>query len=403
MARHKRQPVVRPNPFVTKAQQLAVLKYGPEISGIAGLQRQAQQDYRTMVQNAQGSRKATQAAIDRATPQIDQAYQGAAQQLGNINGIVDQDLSKIGPVSGQSAALQQAIQLERQNASSGLATLQGAANQSLQQQGIDAVTGQRAAVKAAKQQRSDTYGQLLNRLSDLATERGTFVSQTAQDLASAQSAAAAKAASEAADRSEKLLEARIAARTSRANSQRTAENSQRSSQATIKAARIRAGASRDTAEIRAAQKAGLPKGVKPATPSQQGGFQDEVGKAVQYAKQFRNDGRKRPDSASLLLKGRNSQTISRPVNGQVQKVTIPKVPSFDQLAASVALDLAYDGRVSNANVRKLRQRGYNVKGFGWKYNAKPVNTRKRAQDAAKIVQAGAGSDTLARLLGLLGG
>jgi len=47
-------------------------------------------------------------------------------------------------------------------------------------------------------------------------------------------------------------------------------------------------------------------------------------------------------------------------------VNIPGVPSFEELYASIALDLAYDGHISRRNVQELHRAGIKVKPLGYK-------------------------------------
>jgi hypothetical protein len=96
-------------------------------------------------------------------------------------------------------------------------------------------------------------------------------------------------------------------------------------------------------------------------------LKDDISKALTYARDFKTDQRSRAEAAKLLVQGRTSQTVKTtdPKTNVAGSVKIPGVPATDQLTASVALDLAYDGHVSKKNQRELRRRGFKVKGLGY--------------------------------------
>ncbi len=418
MARRQQQRRPAADPFLTQAQQLAILRFGPELSGLNALRSQAAADYKSMVANAKGSRKAVEAGIADAAPKVSAAYDAATDRIGQVNTIVDADLAKIGPVTGQSAALQQAIQLERQRAANSIATLKGSATADFEQQGLDAVKAERAAVKAARQQRSEAFGQIAQRAVDLGREQGAFVTSTAQQLGGEAAAAQAAAEQRAAELANARLIARINARTSRQNAEMQAETSRQNAQtqadATLGAAQISADARRDTAGGGRGGRSGL------RTRDAHRSFQDEVSRLQRTVAGVR---RRRPNTSrqalgQLLLDGVPAgrepvlnQKGERVVDadGVLRTREVPAInpATKNALATTVALDLALNGKVSRGTLDKLHKAGFSIRELGLPYTSVEESRRAAAvrgavSDATSAVSRGA-SGTLDWLLRALGG
>jgi hypothetical protein len=109
---------------------------------------------------------------------------------------------------------------------------------------------------------------------------------------------------------------------------------------------------------------------KPASPAEKRQRRNEInkttseiGKAIAQAKQLKRGDRGRHEAASVMLVGRPVQTLKKDTgkkdkNGKpvVQTIKVPAIDSFDQVIASVGLDIAYDGHVSKRNQQILRKR-----------------------------------------------
>jgi hypothetical protein len=115
-----------------------------------------------------------------------------------------------------------------------------------------------------------------------------------------------------------------------------------------------------------------------ATGEQQGQAQDKIGSALSYASQFKSKGLSRAQAAQVLVAGKKSAPIYSTVkqkgkpdqhlaalNPDGTPKTTRAVPAYDPLMASVALDMAYDGHVSKANVKKLHARGIRIDALGY--------------------------------------
>lgn len=90
-------------------------------------------------------------------------------------------------------------------------------------------------------------------------------------------------------------------------------------------------------------------------PGAQGKVADSIGQALHYAEQARGQKLSRHDAAGLLVEGQKADP----------KTGATAVPSIDQLYASVALDIAFDGHISQANIKRLHARGVKVNALGY--------------------------------------
>jgi hypothetical protein len=72
MARHRRSR------FITQAQQDAIVRFGPEISGLKALIAEAQSEKRSGILAARSTARSVTSAINQATPGVAQVYREAA-------------------------------------------------------------------------------------------------------------------------------------------------------------------------------------------------------------------------------------------------------------------------------------------------------------------------------------
>src|SRR5690606_3576464 len=105
MARRRRRQRDSLNPYLRQAAEYATIKYGPEVQGLRTLVAQAQKERRQRVTQARGARDAILGAIDESRPRLAGEFDRAAQQMQSTREIIDQDLARIGPVGGGSAAI----------------------------------------------------------------------------------------------------------------------------------------------------------------------------------------------------------------------------------------------------------------------------------------------------------
>lgn len=126
-----------------------------------------------------------------------------------------------------------------------------------------------------------------------------------------------------------------------------------------------------------------PKAKDPKSPwvnsSAQGKVADSIGQALHYAKQAKGQNLARHDASGLLVEGQKADA----------KTGARAVPAIDQLYASVALDIAYDGHISQANIKRLHARGVKVNALGYPTKA-PKDTHKSLLDKVIDVAGSAG-------------
>lgn len=114
-----------------------------------------------------------------------------------------------------------------------------------------------------------------------------------------------------------------------------------------------------------------------ASPKDQGKAADTIGKALTYAKTMKQQKITRQQAGQILLAGQKSgggqpvydtKTGQRKLNPDGTQATTggsSAIPSFEELWASVALDLAYDGHISGRNVKKLHDRKIKINSLGY--------------------------------------
>jgi hypothetical protein len=310
----------KPDPYATQAQNITTSRYGPEISALAALMRQAEEDRDTSYRQAKSGRQFTVGAVDQARPMIANAYTGAK--------------NAIAPAFAQSGG----IEATALNARMGEA--QALANYQLQGRRVSAVEGE----QAARNFTSDR-AKIGQRATDLARESGAFTASTIQDLIGADT----KAATDLAGRQATLTQQE--------------RNSQRS-----------AGIDPDTGQPipggKLDPKANKPKGAGWASQEAQTAAGSEISRLINAAKGEMGNDVTRADVADLLRTGipkaskvvyenvpiLNAQgkptgrTKRQPkLNGDGTPVTVddPGVNAAkSQLLLTAALDMAYDGHLS---------------------------------------------------------
>lgn len=118
-------------------------------------------------------------------------------------------------------------------------------------------------------------------------------------------------------------------------------------------------------------------GKKPKTKSQwanagaQGKAADQIGAALSYARKIAKvTGGDQTQTRRYLLEGQKAMVVydenGKPkLNKDGTKVTTPMVPKFDRVWVNVAMDLAFNGFISKANIKLLHARGIKVNALGY--------------------------------------
>jgi hypothetical protein len=161
------------DPYSTQAQNITTSRYGPEVSALAALLRQAQEDRDTSLRQAKSGRQFTVGAVDQARPAINRAFQGAQ--------------AAVAPAFAQGGGIEATALNARMGEAQALAQYQ------LQGRRVSAVEGEQAARVQANRDFTSDREKIGQRATDLARESGAFTASTITDLIGQDAAAQADA------------------------------------------------------------------------------------------------------------------------------------------------------------------------------------------------------------------
>ena len=162
--------------FYRQAELEALIRYGPELSGLLELQRQAQQNRKQSIRGAKGNARAVINAVDVARPEVREIYDDADARLGRQTAMVASHNAELGPVSDTISA---AAAIEAGAAKERIGEAKAASLESLSDRRVGAAQGRQFAVQQANSEFVDQIGQILNRKQDLRKEIGAFTQLTA--------------------------------------------------------------------------------------------------------------------------------------------------------------------------------------------------------------------------------
>lgn len=361
----------RTNRFASQAALEALLRFGPELSGLKELRRQAEENYKSGVLTARGTSRGIVQAVDQARPDVKKIYDRAGLDQARSAHMLTGDIAEL---PGVANSIKAGAQLEATNAVGGLRDAQSAALTDLSQRRVAAKEGEQFAVQNAGRTLVDELTKVLTRKQDLARERGAFTALTTRQLRT-----------EATNEADKLS---IAAGT-RNQSER---NSIRSS-----------GVDPDTGKPIKGGPADKTK-ITWDTPAAQREARTTISTATNAAKNLlgRNPKIPRKDLEKALQNGQKPQplyeTVKDPRTGKTTQrrvlkddgtqATTDAIPQVtDNVLLGVALDLAYGGFISRKNVRLLHANGIKVKPLGARG---PKSTAPQKRRAAKRNKAAGG-------------
>jgi hypothetical protein len=379
MARHRRSR------FITQAQQDAIVRFGPEISGLKALIAEAQAEKRSGIRSARSTARSVTSAINQATPGVAQVYREAAGTQKAAAARVQADVAGL---QGLNPNVLAAIAAERASAADRTSGSQAAALTDLATQKVAARRGQQFAVQRARSDFASSVAKVLQRNTDLAREQGAFIISEA-----------GKSRQEAAQRRQQMREL----------SMRLSQQ-ERASIRSSGIDPVTGGLTQDakTAEqaLRIRQQAARQKAAAKKKPSRVPATQQlTFGNTYQQALNIlrtqvdpnRNHGR--GGGRAALLNGLPAVTKkTRNKDGLVETQTLaPAVkPISNPLAARVALDMYYDGHLSPETVRILRRNGIRVKALPG------VNLNRKAPKPKHTAPANPNAGVFGQVLGKLG-
>ena len=303
-----------------QARRDARLKYEPQRRQLTDAQQQVADQFSQAARAETASSRGIAASIDEVKPKV-------AGYIGNAQGVssqASQDLATY--LNGN--VLQGAAARDSAGTRRRLAETLANTTTELDQRKVDAAAGAKYTIGSLRASAGKQLEKIGGQLTDLASDEGTYASSQADRLRQAAA--------------------------NRATTRRGQDLSHQDRVASREAADRRAS-------TRAAEKEAEKNGFKKAAP----GTVKSTMSAIAYAKSIAADqksksGASRAQVAKWLVQGRPSQKVD--VDGE--KVSVPGINKTDELFASVGLDLAYDGHVSDRNRKLLNKLGISVKDLG---------------------------------------
>jgi len=357
--------------FADDAALQALVRFGPEETGLQALAQQARADYGVSVRQAQNTGDLTLAAAKEAIPAVAKIYDQAGLDQAKTASLVSPELAALtGPAAG---VMQRGGALEVAQQLANLRSSKASALEDLNTRQVAARQGQQFGVLNARQKFEADMQKILAQSQGLAQQKGAFTASTINSLLNS-----------AADRGVKRDVARIGASASKSNTtarlNQQERNSLRSSGIDPDTGKPIPGGKLDPK----AKPGTLPGGVKLNTPAMHGRVTDQVKSLEGWIREHRGDYKSRAEIAHDLLNGVPGSTVTDPKTGaKIRDPGVPKAPS--QLALQAALDVVYNGGLSRGTSATLHQRGYSVKILGLPSGTKIKPAPKRSRRAAARV------------------
>lgn len=344
--------------WANQAAMEALVRYGPEESGLNEMQRQATTDLQTSIAQARGTAQGVVSMANAARPGVAKIYDQAGLNQARTAHTLEGDTAQLGGVANSikaGAALEQTVGLRH------LRESKASALTDLSQRAVAAKEGQTWATRKAQDDFASTIAQVLGRKIDLAREKGAFTASTLDSLLQSDM-----------DRKQQLAIANARLTQSERNSLRSA------------------GIDPDTGRpipngrLDPHRKTGSGgSGRFNATRAQIASAQDAYSQTRGLAVQLKQAGLSRADASVALLHGRDAAPVYQTVttkDPRTGKVTTKQVrvlnkdgtpktrsavePAKSALLLTAALDMAYMGHLSRDTARKLRDRGLHPKQIG---------------------------------------
>ncbi len=208
--------MARRSRWAREAALQALVRFGPEQSGLKALERSAISQARTSVKTARGSAQTIIGEVDRARPQVKRAYDQAGLRAARAaHEISDPVVGGLGPAAG---SLKAAAALEMSGLQGRLAESRAGAVTELSNRRVQAQQGAQFAISNARSELTGALEKIFARQQDLRREKGAFTAATVGELAEA-----------ARDRAQQVKIEGMGNRTSERNSRRSQEQQERNS------------------------------------------------------------------------------------------------------------------------------------------------------------------------------
>jgi hypothetical protein len=338
------------NRFINQAALEALVRFGPELSGLKELQREAIMEYATGIKQAHGAARGIVGTIDQARPGVRKIYDDAGVSASKHASMLSGDVAAL---PGVANSIKAGAQLEGTHALAALRDAQSAALTDLQSRRVAAKEGEAFAVQRAHTELVDSLAKVLGRKQDLRREQGAFTALTARELRQSEQ-----------QRQDNLSLGRGRIRATLHGQAVTAKGQQLSHQDRIRQQNLshadRVAARKNKGKGGGKGRSGYgPNGESPAAHDK---FASSVEDIVSTARPWVRAGLTRQQIVAKLKKGRPA--ISAPIKGG-GRASLPAIkPMPADLRMSVALDIATSGYVGGRTIRRMRSRGWSVAQMG---------------------------------------
>jgi hypothetical protein len=354
--------------FISQAASEALVRFGPELSGLRELQRTAKSNLSLGVHQAQATSRGIEAAVAQARPGLAKVYDKAGlQQAAIAHTLIGSDLAGLGPGADRFKA---AGATEAAGAASRLGEAKTNALTDLTSRGVRAKEGEQFQIEQALRQFTSDYKSILQRKQDLRKEKGAFTATTLEQLAQ-----------DAADRQLKKSIASAGNATTLAAKGVDGQGNPLPGRHPDGRPRAGSGTKR------------LPGGAKLLTQSEHNTLSSKITDArdsvSDLVKAGIKSGKSRAEINKALAHGIPGYTVHDPLTGRLKinkdgsPVTQPGLKAVPELLRNVILDQIFYGGISHATAAKLHSKGYSVAHLGLKtVTAAQIRRRRVANSPA---------------------
>lgn len=316
----------KPGRDVTIATALGDEQYAPQVSAVQDLFRQAKRQYAGDVDAAKANAAATIAAVHSKRQPTRDIYAEAKRSAANTASDIDASVaSRLGTANPVSDVFSASIARERGTQANRVSNERAGALNELTQREVGATAGRQLGINQARSEYGKTSETLSQKLEDIMGQRGAKIASELGKLQNKREQATAKGAD--------VYSSGPFAGHSKGEIQSMSQDARQALVDAFAKGKGKKGA----------------KGYR-ATSEMRVGLADKFKSAVDIARDMKSRGGSRGAVENTLRHG------STPAKGSEQK----GVPKFGDFASTLAADLAWDGYISDANVKKLHELGYKV-------------------------------------------